>query len=71
VNLLTQAHLKELLEYDTAPGIFKWKVNRGGANKGDISGSIKRHGHLAINVDGHSYQAHRLAWLYVYGQFHF
>lgn len=66
--VLTQARIKELLEYFPDSGLFKWKVFRGNTAKpGVIAGSIDSNGHAQIMVDGITYQAHRLAWLYVYG----
>jgi len=67
--MITQERLKELLHYDPDTGVFRWKVNRGGVKAGDVAGSIDGHGYLRIRMDGKIYSAHRLAWLYVYGEF--
>jgi len=72
---LTQERLKELLHYDPDTGILTWKYrsyltgktttwNIRFANK---QAGHKSHGYIAIQVDGIRYQAHRLAWLYIYG----
>jgi len=64
---ITQARLKELLNYDPETGIFTWRVNRR-ATQGSKAGA--RHptqGYIAIKIDSVLYRAHRLAWLYVYG----
>lgn len=69
-ELLTQERLKKLLEYDTETGQFMWRVFRASnAKTGDIAGSLKVDGYVSLCVDGIQYQAHRLAWLYVYGSF--
>jgi len=34
---------------------------------GSIAGHIRKDGYLHIKIDGKSYLAHRLAWLYVHG----
>jgi len=64
---VTQDRLKELLDYNSETGIFTWKVNRGGKKKGSIAGATSL-GYRNIMIDSISYQAHRLAWLYVYGK---
>jgi len=67
---MTQKILKELLSYDSETGLFKWIVNRNHlAKTGDIAGSIKVTGYREMDVNGERHQAHRLAWLYVYGKF--
>ena len=64
---VTQDRLKELLNYNSETGIFTWKVNRGGRKIGSIAGA-KSLGYRNIMIDKISYQAHRLAWLFVYGK---
>jgi len=67
--MITQARLKELLSYDPDSGIFTWKINRTGAAKaGSVAGNLNSStGYIHIKIDGKAYQAHRLAWLYIYG----
>lgn len=65
--------MKELLDYNPDTGVFTWKVNRANIIKaGDTAGGVitfphnnKSYAH--IRMDGVLYKAHRLAWLYVYG----
>ena len=59
---MTQQELKELLNYDQNTGIFTWLKN----NK--IAGGINSKGYVAIKIKNKLYKAHRLAWLYVYGE---
>ena len=61
--------LKELLEYDPETGVFIWKTRRGGLKAGSVAGTKHANGYVRIKCDGKSYMAHRLAWLYVHGQF--
>lgn len=66
--MLTQARLREVLDYDPATGAFKWKVmlsSRGPI--GSAAGCYSRKGYWRIRVDGREYMAHRLAWLHVTG----
>ncbi len=59
--------VKEVLAYDTNTGVFHWRVARGRAPAGAVAGALRGDGYLAIRVDGVSYLAHRLAWLWSYG----
>lgn len=69
---ITQARLKELLNYDPKTGVFTWKKNRAGVRSGSTAGCIdtaSNSGYVRIGLDSTVHQAHRLAWLYVYGCF--
>lgn len=65
---LTQAQLKEHLNYDSETGVFTWiKVNSTRMKVGDIAGTLRK-GYTDIMLFGVSHRSHRLAWLYVYGE---
>jgi len=64
---ITQERLKELLGYDPLTGIFIWKVSGYRLKIGRIAGGFHSTGYWGIMLDGKPYQAHRLAWLYIYG----
>jgi hypothetical protein len=59
--------LKTQLSYDELTGIFKWEVPKRGLRIGDIAGSKRQHGYLAIRINNNLIYAHRLAWFYIYG----
>lgn len=67
---LTAQRLRELLDYDAEAGLFTRKVWRGGTSRvGSVTGNKANCtlGYCQISVDGRLYFAHRLAWLYVHG----
>lgn len=68
---ITAERVRELLDYDRSTGIFTWRIskNNNGALVGDVAGSPNAHGHIQIGLDGGNFYAHRLAWLYVIGEF--
>ncbi len=68
-NELTAEYLRSILNYEPATGIFTWKVRTANRVKvGDVAGSQDGRGYLLISVQSRRYLAHRLAWLYMYGE---
>jgi hypothetical protein len=73
---LTVERLRELLHYDSGTGVFTRRVDvmcgRNGkqvaARKGEVAGYVNKDGYVMIGIEGRDYRAHRLAWLYVTGQ---
>ena len=65
---LTAARLRELLHYNPETGVFTWLVHRQRYRAGMFAGSPHSMGYIEIGVCGRSYLAHRLAWLYVHGE---
>lgn len=68
--LLTQALLKELLEYSPETGLFVWR-NRLSCpsfkHAGKTAGCEDNMRYVSIKINGKMYLAHRLAWLYQTG----
>lgn len=68
VSVLTQEELKRWMVYDPETGVFIRKVKRGGHPAGEIAGTAHPDGYWQIKVNGKFYLAHRLAWLYMTGE---
>ena len=67
-NDLTAERLRELFHYDPDTGVFMKRVNsRRRPNCLVPAGGLSNTGYIAIRADQFVYQAHRLAWLYIYG----
>jgi hypothetical protein len=67
--MITQSELKELLEYNPDTGLFTWKKTvNSRAVIGSIAGWNINEGYIQISIYGKKYRAHRLAYLYMTGE---
>ena len=65
--MITQEELKDKLDYNPKTGIFKWRKKF--SNTKDIAGTTRVDSYKMIMINYKYYSSHRLAWLYVYGEF--
>ena len=65
---MTQSELKSLLNYDQDTGIFTWIKQVSNKKIGLIAGTEHPKGYVIIRINKHNYRAHRLAWLYINGE---
>ena len=66
---MNQQRAKDLLSYNEDTGEFIWKIKQGYMLPGTPAGGIHPSGYIFIGIDRKRYAAHRLAWLWVYGEF--
>jgi hypothetical protein len=67
-NAITYQYVRSILSYNQRTGIFKWKINRRTANRWDVAGWKELSGYWSICINNKAYLAHRLAWLYMTGE---
>ena len=66
---LSVERLREVLDYNPETGDFIWRSSGSGRKLGQPAGSPWSNGHRTIMIDNIPYQAARLAWLYVNGEY--
>ena len=65
----TADFVRKVLDYDPLTGVFKWKAGYARCvSAGRIAGQINGKGYACISIGGKQKAAHRMAWLYVYGE---
>jgi hypothetical protein len=65
---MTQDELHKILNYDLKTGDFFWKIKPAkNIGIGQKAGCKKTNQYLSVRYKSKQYGAHRLAWLYVYG----
>jgi hypothetical protein len=74
MTLPTARQVRDVYDYDPETGVFTWKADRVTSSgkvvhlAGDVAGSIQFKGYWVVTIGGKQYLAHRVAWLYVTGQ---
>ena len=66
-NNLTAEYVRNILDYNPETGDFIWKINKGSRAKKEMVAGTIRDGYIIIGINNKEYGAHRLAWLYMAG----
>jgi hypothetical protein len=67
MNHIDSTLLREILKYDPDTGLFTWQKKICKRTVIGNSAGCLRNGYITINLFGKRYQAHRLAFIYMYG----
>jgi hypothetical protein len=70
---VTAKELRRLLNYDPSTGLLTWRVRGRGGPRGITVGAIagshnRERDCIQITINGRHYRAHRLAWLWMTGE---
>jgi HNH endonuclease/AP2 domain len=66
---LTAAQLRLLLDYNPDTGVFTWRIPPHPRFRvGAVAGCLFSNGYRYIKIEKRTYKAHRLAWLYMSGE---
>lgn len=68
--MISQSKLHSIFNYNIDTGLFTYKVNKNRqARIGDVAGRTTSKGYTQITIDGKTYVAHKLAFLYEKGYY--
>jgi hypothetical protein len=77
IEAISHEELKRVLDYNFITGVFRWKPRHElnvkpryklNVRTWSIAGTLNADGYITIKIFGKRYLAHRLAWLYMTGE---
>ena len=68
-QILTQSRLKEVLHYCPDTGVFTWIRTKQVRMIDKEAGTIAWNGYRDVSINGKKHGCHRLAWIYIHGDF--
>jgi hypothetical protein len=68
-SILTAARLREMADYNPETGEFRWLERKKGRQivVGSLRGTKQKYKYIRVKIDYVTYSAHRLAWLWMTG----
>lgn len=66
--MLTAELARSVLSYDPECGDLTWLISKGTVKAGARVSTISNRGYLTLKLFGKTYQAHRVAWLIMFGE---
>ncbi len=66
---LSVEFIRETFDYDYETGVIKWKTDRRHVSAGDPAGHLMHCGHIKVKINNKAYRAHRLIWVWHYGEY--
>lgn len=64
----TADEVRKQISYCPHTGTLSWIVSRSGVTAGSVCGWKENTGYMRIKISGRTYQAHRVAWLLMTGE---
>lgn len=66
--MIDATELRRLMKYDPDTGVMTRLFRASNWPAGSIAGAKETRGYLTTRIQGHTYKIHRLAWLYMTGE---